>query len=329
MCQTCGAEVAFKAGMSRWGLLAILSALLACSASEEGVVAAESNLTTPTRVGTVESVALPLTEVSGLGQRTINGNKQFMAVGDAATKLVTFSIASTGRVSTIAEHDLGGLFRGESQWEGVAGDSTGRVFLLTESIDTIHVLDKELRSIIHEIKLTIPSDHPLRSAWAEDENSRGEGMVLLANGHVLIAKEKHPPALVEFVPRGAAPEGYRADLALGDRPYPLASGGRSQLYASKYWLLKNNDAEWLTDISDLAIDHENRLLLLSDQGRAIARIERTLDPIEAKIDVKAIWSLPSSVQKPEGLAFAGGLPFVAVDRKRATDDCLFEVEALP
>jgi uncharacterized protein YjiK len=313
-------------------IFALFTALTACGGSEasnDEIGSADSNLT-PARIGTVASVHLPITEVSGLGHRIVGNKTTYLAVGDASTTLVTFTIGSSGRISNVDTHDLSALFGSSaSQWEGVAGDGEGRVFLLTESESTITVLDKDLRRILHKIKLSIPRNHPLAADWADDENSRGEGMVLLANGHIIVAKEKNPPALVEFAPRNAAPEGYRADLALGTRAFPLPQGATTEFVATKHWVLKDRDAGWLSDISDLAIDQENRLLLLSDQGRAIARIERTLDPIEAKIDVKAIFSLPSGVDKPEGLAFGGSEPFVATDSKHADDDALFEIEALP
>ncbi len=312
-------------------IFSLIASLASCGggASEPGVGSAESNLA-PARLGTVDSVPLPITEVSGLGQRIIGHATSYLAVGDASTTLVSFTIGSGHRISNLDTHDLSDLFgSGASQWEAVAGDGEGRVFLLTESTNTITVLDKDLGRVLHTIKLSVPSGHPLASDWAADENSRGEGMVLLSNGHIIVAKEKSPPCLVEFAAPNAGPEGYRADLALGARPFPLPQGASTELVATKHWILKDRDAAWLSDISDLAVDEENRLLLLSDQGRAIARIERTLDPTEAKIDVKAIFSLPSGVEKPEGLAFGGTEPFVATDGKNEENDALFEIEALP
>jgi hypothetical protein len=282
------------------------------------------------KVGTVDSVTLPIVEVSGLGQRKKGSKAEFLAVGDASTTLATFAISNAGKVANVETHDLSDLFDGKvSQWEAVAGDGEGRVFLLEEGRDTIHVVASDLKKVTNRITLTIPKNHELHDDWKDpaNENSRGEGMVLLSNGHVLVAKEKSPAALVEFAPKGAEAEGFRAELALGSKAFKLPPG--DELVATKHWLLKAADESTLGDISDLALDSENRLLLLSDQGRAIARIERTLDVTEGKIDIKAIFKLPAEVDKPEGLAFAAGSPFVAIDGKNESKDCVFRVEALP
>lgn len=283
-----------------------------------------------TKLEVVASARLPIREVSGLGHRRVATGTSHLAIGDASPTLVTFELTPSGGVASVTAHDLSGIFgAGAPQWEAVAGDGEGRVFVLAETTGTITVLDARLTRVLHTMETIIPRDHPLAHAWAEDEGSRAEGMVLLANGHVLVAKEKNPPALVELAPRGAAPEGYRPDLALGDRAFPLPPGKASELVATKHWLLKSNDERQLPDVSDLAVDAEGRLLLLSDQGRAIARIERQLDPTEDKIDVKAVFALPSKVAKPEGLAFAGEHPIVAIDMKDVDEPSLFEIAALP
>src|SRR5262249_33244629 len=136
------------------------------------------------------------------------------------------------------------------------------------------------------------------------------------------------PALVEFAPKGAAPEGFRPELALGSRAFKLPGGASGELVATKHWSLQKDDEDKLSDLSDLALDEENRLVLLSDQGRAFAKIERQLDTSEDKIDVKEMWRLPSEIDKPEGLTFSGPTPFVAIDQKKA-DKVVFRLEKLP
>ncbi|MCW5837565.1 MAG: SdiA-regulated domain-containing protein, partial [Labilithrix sp.] len=215
-----------------------------------------------------------------------------------------------------------------SQWEAVAGDGAGRVFVLAESTSTISVLAPDLARVTHRLRLAIPKEHPLASAWKADANSRGEGLVLLSNGHVLVAKEKRPSAVVELGPKGSAAEGFRPELALGDGAFPLPKEGDSELVPLKHWLLKDKDTRLIGDVSDLAVDAEGRLFLLSDQGRAVARVERVLDVDESKIDLKAVYALPPRVAKPEGLAFAHGQAFVATDGKDVDADALFGLEPL-
>ncbi len=286
-------------------------------------------------IASEDSSPLPIPEVSALGRRVVGGRPGFLAAGDSSTTLVTFDVEADGTVANIAAHDLSALFDpGESQWEAVAGDGAGRVFLLTESTSIIHVLDASLASVVRTITLEVPDDFPLRSAWDEDANSRGEGMVLLANGHILVAKEKNesksdPPALIEFAPEGQSADGYRRNLALGDDPFPLETVTADRLIAVKHWPLKANAAALITDISDLAVDEENRLVVVSDQGCALARLERSLDPDEEKLDVDAVFSLAGTLAKPEGLVFAGRRPFVAVDQKGVSSDSLYRIEPLP
>jgi uncharacterized protein YjiK len=312
----------------------LLSACLlatACASPDESdpVSEGEEALTTA-NVGTVSGARLPIKEVSGLGKGKSGNSTRYFAIGDASHKLLSFSIPDSGRMSELTEHDLGSLFpTGPSQWEGVAGDGSGKVFILSEAASTITVLDARLQRIVHTLKLSVPNGFALGNAWRADENSRAEGFVLLSNGHVIIAKEKAPAALIELGPAGSAAEGFRADLVLGDRAFPLSTNSETKLVALKHWVLKDRDAATISDISDLAVDDQNRLVLLTDQGRAIARVERTLDPTEAKVDVKAVFSLPARVDKPEGLVFVGDRPFVAVDGSNASADVLFEIARLP
>jgi hypothetical protein len=309
-------------------LLPLLVPIAACAGPADDPVGAGADEVVAERV--VESTALPIAEVSGLGQRRIGGAVEHLAAGDASRTIVTFRVEPSGRTTALAEHDLSGLFAGgASQWEAIAGDGDGRVFLLEEAGSRIEVLAPELDRVVHTIHLVVPPDHPLAARWSAEPNSRGEGIVLLANGHVLVAKEKSPPALIEFVPRGEAPAGYDPDHALGARPFPLASGAASELVAAKHWLLKSKDEAAFPDLSDLATDGEGRLLLLTDEGRAIARIERRLDTGEERIDIKATFGLPGSLDKPEGLVFAAGSPFVATDAADVERTALHRITPLP
>jgi uncharacterized protein YjiK len=243
--------------------------------------------------------------------------------------LVTFDVSANGKPSKITKHDLSDLFaRGASQWEAVAGDSSGSVFLLAEGNDQITVLDADLKRIVHTIQLEVPKSHELSRDWKNDPNSHGEGMVLLANGHVLVVKEKDPVALIEFAVDGQDAQGYEASLALGDRAFKLPRGSSSTMKPVHHWLLKSSQSNAISDVSDLAVDTDGRLLLLTDQGRAIVRIERGLRTDEDKMDVKGLYKLPSSVDKPEGLVIASGIPLVAIDQKNAGES-LFTLAPLP
>jgi len=259
----------------------------------------------------------------------VNGKPSYLAVPDAEPALLTFEVSGAGNASKITKHDLSGLFgNGASQWEAVAGDGSGAVFILAEASDKISVLDADLKKIVHTIQLSVPKSHALSKAWQDDANSHGEGMVLLSNGHVLVVKEKDPVALIEFAVDGEAAQGYDASLALGDRAFKLPRGASSTMTPVHHWLLKASQVSAIGDVSELAVDTDGRLLLLTDQGRSVVRVERGLRADEDKMDIKALYKLPSAVDKPEGLVMASGIPLVAIDQKNAGES-LFSLDALP
>lgn len=313
------------------GRCAFLAAfvLVGCAAAgEEDASPVETrSLAASAGRGVVWSSRLPFSDVSGLGVRRWSGQTTLFAVGDARASLVSFELGEGERPAAAITHDLSGLFgERDSQFEAVTADGAGRVFLLVESRAEIAVLDPQLRRKTNTLKIRFPVGHPLAERWSEDENSRGEGMILLANGHVLVAKEKKPPAIVELAPRGEAAEGYRSELALGERAFPLPEGGDVELVATKYWTFSASDEDRLGDISELALDADGRIVLASDQGRAIARVGHVLDLAQAKIPVEAFSRLPSSIEKPEGLVLVGDRVFVATDDHDASRKVLFEVE---
>lgn len=308
--------------------LMISAGMVGCAgASEAGVaVEAASDLTTH-RVTIENSASLPLKEVSGLGVRTVGGEPQYLAIGDSSWALLTFDIGPDGVPVNVKKNDLKSQFGGgDSQWEAVAGDAAGNVFVMSEGDATISVLDASLK-LSHVIHLTVPPDSSLSPSWERDDNSRGEGMVLLSNGHILVAKEKGPSALMEFAPKGSHAEGYTPALQ-PKGTFATPSGTSSEFVVVKSWELKASAARLIGDISDLTIDAEGALVLLSDQSRAIARIERELSVDEEKIDVKEIWELPREVDKPEGLQLVNGKPFVACDLSSSSATSFFAISAL-
>ncbi len=309
--------------------MTLLALLWGCSRDEPASIAdgADEELKEG-KLDVVDKATLPMAEVSGLGRRVVAGKPSYLAISDSVPAIVTFRVDG-GVATDIQKHDVSSIIGGGApQYEAVSGDSTGKVFALAESSNRIVVFDAGLTKVVHTIELQIPSSFPLANAWAKDENSRGEGMLLLANGHVLVAKEKDPVAIVEFAPGDESPQGYSFGLALGDRAFPLASGATSKLVPVKHWLLKDSQTKLAGDVSELALDVDGRLLLLTDQDRAILRVERGLRVDEDKVELKAVYRLPGSVEKPEGLVLVDGVPFVAIDVKNA-GETLFTIERLP
>jgi hypothetical protein len=96
----------------------------------------------------------------------------------------------------------------DPQIEAVCADGSGRVLLLQEWPPRTELIDPATRRVVASVTLEVPGDDPLARSWADPPTSHGEGAVFLPGGHVLIAKEKDPPVLIEFGPPGDAAIGF-------------------------------------------------------------------------------------------------------------------------
>lgn len=147
------------------------------------------------------------------------------------------------------------------QAEAIALDGVRLAVVLIEDPDPLIVVDMPERRI-----------EGVDDAWARDGSSRGEGIVLMRDGHVLVVKEKPPGE------EWAAPDTER-------------------LATLVWW--PGDDA--FDDFSDAAVDSDGLLYLLSDRSSAIGRVSR---PLEAGCGLPAnldrVWHLPGVVDKAEG-----------------------------
>jgi uncharacterized protein YjiK len=285
-------------------------AAVGCSSNDLGpeVDSPEEALTRGRDASITKQVSIKLTEVSGLTTRRVKGTTEVLAIGDNSTDL---------GIAPFINEDL--QFKKErlpastKQWEAVAADTSGRVFVLEESPGNVFVFqDGRLTQTI-----------PLRfegNRWS-DENSRGEGFVLLKNGHILLLKEKAPALIVEMGPKGEKADGFKTGMAVGlDDAFPLPKDGVG-FVSLKEWEISDKTGrggksakDMAEDGSELAVAPDGRLYLLSDQSRTISCVERTLRVDEAKFTFETTWKLPSRIEKPEGLTFLpNGSPVVATD----------------
>jgi hypothetical protein len=271
---------------------------------------------------------IPIPEVSGICfRRGPRGIRQVVAIGDRAALVAWGTVGDEpGRPIRWKTVDLRG-FQGSSlpkkdpQIEAVCADGGGRLLLLQEFPSRVEFVDPQARRVLAAIDLVIADDHPLAEAWQDDEGSHGEGAVLLANGHLLIAKEKDPAALLEFGPAGAPASGFRVGrrrfssmLAAGSR-WPVMSGEQVFSLLAE-WAPQKDLQRTCRDFSDLEVGPDGRLYLLSDESATIARLA-DLDPDAGKACAERVWELPRLKGKPEGLAFTrGGHALVALDRRR-------------
>jgi hypothetical protein len=268
-----------------------------------------------------ESFAIPLVEVSGLALLTTGGRVRLVAVGDHTPELAVAEVAPDGALGDWSVVDPR-TFDGppehapDSQLEAVAADSAGVLLLLAEEPSRVHVVDLDSARIITSFRLDVSPIEELARAWDAEPSSRGEGLLLLADGHLLVAKEKDVPGLIELGPVGDQPYGVTPDTLLGDAAFTIPTGGRLQALA--WWPLPGDCG--LDDLSELALDAHGTVHLLSDQSASLARLRLPLLPDEPVV-VQGLVALPKKARnagKPEGLAvLPGGRAFLSGDRHDA------------
>ncbi len=148
---------------------------------------------------------------------------------DRVAKIAWFSLPRSdgGRIdwhtSDIAKLSGSMLPKHDPQIEAVCADGPGRVLLLQETPPRVELIDPEALSVVASIDLAVEGRGEIARAWSDPNGSRGEGMVLLPGGHLLVAKKKKPAAFIEFGPPNSRSRGL---VRGGDRPRPHRSGRR-------------------------------------------------------------------------------------------------------
>jgi hypothetical protein len=208
------------------------------------------------------------------------------------------------------------------QIEAVCADVAGRVLLLQESPPRAELIDPTTRRVVASITLEVPGDDDLARSWADPAGSRGEGVVFLPGGRLLVAKEKDPAALIEFGPAGAQPAGLGRGGAL---PAGLAweiEPGDHRFVALAAWMPDKALRRACADFSDLEVGPDGHLYLLSDKSDSIARLADLRAP-GGEAAALATWQLGDLDGKPEGLAFTpNGRAMVALDTRKARHNLL-------
>ena len=184
------------------------------------------------RLQVCRMIDVPLHEVSGIClRRGRNGRMSLIAVGDRMSKVAWFSLPriDDGRIdwhtSDIAELSGSMLPHDDPQIEAVCADGLGRVLLLQETPPRVELIDPKTLKVVASIDLAVEGRGEIARAWSDPEGSRGEGMVLLPGGHLLVAKEKKPAALIEFGPPNSQSRGLVRGGALPDgERWPIKNG---------------------------------------------------------------------------------------------------------
>ena len=181
------------------------------------------------------------------------------------------------------------------QWEGLYYEATtDTIHVLQESTGSIFVFNRAMDQILSRTMLDFFPDRYEKSA--RTNNSLGEGFVPLANGRVLVAKEKFPTAIIEFGARDDTAQGY--DPRRPSRATANTAALRT-LYPLHYWHLPKS-ADKHCDLSDITRDDDGALFGISQVCRRIYRFA-ALDPSTEQLQVVQSWYVGSSIKAPEAL----------------------------
>jgi hypothetical protein len=272
----------------------------------------------------------PLREVSGIClRRDEHDRAALVAVGDRAAKIAWVRLPEDDamwtpqwRTADISQLKGSEIPADDPQLEAICADGAGRVLLLQEWPPRAELIDPDQRRVIASIRLEVDNDDELAESWADEDSSHGEGVIMLPGGHLLIAKEKDPPAFIEFGPRGGRSQGLGSGGALADGAAWPIEPGKHRFTALAVWQPDKKLSKACKDFSDIDVGPDGCLYLLSDQSASIARIDDLLAG-GGQAGVTQVWRLPDVDGKPEGLSFAGdGSAIVALDRSKPTNNLL-------
>ena len=268
-------------------------------------------------------IDVPLEEVSGIcSHRSTTGRMHLIAVGDRLARIAWFSPPRSNRGAidwhsrSIAKLSGSMLPKHDPQIEAVCADGVGRIALLQESPPRVELIDPKASKVVASIDLAVEGRGQIARTWSDPEGSRGEGMVLLPEGHLLVAKEKKPAAFIEFGPPHSKSRGLVRGGALADGERWPIKNGHHRFVALAIWLPDKRLGKTCDDFSDLEIGPDGYLYLLSDKSSTIARI----DDLAAGGGTAALldaWRLGDLDGKPEGLTFtAQGRAIIGLDTRK-------------
>ena len=255
---------------------------------------------------TTPPITLPLPDLSGLVVAQGHGGPALLGVGDALRTLLRLPWAAPldPRAVELIPLPLPEL-DGGSQLEAVDVDAAGLVYVLDETRALAHALAVAggAATLRHSFALVVPPGHPLRKAWDKRPNKRGEGLLVLPGGHLLVAKQTEPMALVEFGPAGDAAHGVQADPAPAQMALP--PGPTSELVPLAVWEPDANAQREVDSLNDLARGPDGALYLVASHPRAtIARLRLPLAAGGGTFSFAATWTIATPRHgKAEGLAF--------------------------
>jgi uncharacterized protein YjiK len=257
----------------------------------------------PTRIEDV-----PVPELSSLALADPGGQLRLLAIGDRKRTLAQAVVSGEPLAWMVLDLDRYGTTSDHGQFEGIAVTSDGHILVLCEDPPLVLVFHPARRQA--ESITLLPGERGVLRDVFRNAASAGEGLLPLSDGHLLLAKEKDPPLLVEFAPPGEPASGVSASSFPTTGEWPRAE----TLCAVAAW-----SVEGVRDISDLAIAGA-RLYCLSDQSQRVVALELPLEASTDRARADERWDLRVPKRKgepdgkPEGLAVtASGTLIVGLD----------------
>jgi len=286
----------------------------------------------PAELKVLESYKVPAVEISGMAWRFNSQTKrrELVLVGDRNHKVHIIDWENRKIGFSAKEIDLlplekeSGSVSKQSEWESVFSDMSGRLYIIQENPPAILVVASDLSKIEKRIDLVESGKSKDTLLLSSEQNSGGEGIMPLKNGHVLVVKEKDPLQILEFAPIGGKASGYNPNLSIErEGIFPLTST-TLKLENVFSWSLRPEHEVLFEDSSGINVDKEGRLYLLGDQQKLIGRLGGHLRVDQKIVEINKLWSLPSIIKQPEGMVIDDhGRPIVAIDRKNTKKNNLF------
>ncbi len=296
----------------------------------------------------VRKAKIDLKEISGLSLMNRQAESpQIIAVGDKEARLVFWGLddwQTESKSFTKLMIDHFSLCRDASErrckkmldallrdWEAIAVDGNGQIFLVQEYSESLLVLSADLQRVVSIMNYSFDEALPsLKNAKKKfRSNAKGEGVILLKQGHFIVAKESDPPALVEFGPAGHEALGLSSQtlLAPGEafvlpqspaQDSPLAAAVTRFDYRPLHvWSYEGRAGHAKCDISDLAVSPSGLLFLLS-QSCGQLKLLQGLATSHSKLDVLASYNVSREVRNPEAIvALSDTEVIVASDTKKS------------
>src|SRR5262249_14809716 len=82
------------------------------------------------------------------------------------------------------------LPKNDPQIEAVCADGLGRVLLLQETPPRVELIDPKAFKVVASIDLAVEGRGEIARSWSDPKGSRGEGAVLLPDGHFFLSSRR-------------------------------------------------------------------------------------------------------------------------------------------